>query len=106
VIRGYNGTQRAAHADDTPVDAYRTFTVTRGVNGTTAADHTLGAAISRYVPPEDIKTLAKQIAALIKNLAASGYAGRTGNAELGQVFYNDIVSKFNLELIEQNYEVG
>jgi len=106
VIRGYNGTKQAVHADNAAVDVYRTYTISRAANGTTAAAHAQGTAISRYVPPEDIKILAKQVSALIKKLADSGYAGRTGNAELGQVFYNDIVSKFNLELIEQNYEVG
>src|SRR5690349_1909381 len=48
LIRGWNGTRRVAHADNTQLDVYRTVNVERGVNGTTAATHTANTAISRY----------------------------------------------------------
>lgn len=103
VIRGYNGTSRVAHADNTAVDVYRTVNVERGVNGTTAAAHLNGVAISRYFAPDDIQFLTKQIATLMVNKALSGYQGRTGNAELGVVFYNDAFPRYELEQIKAKY---
>ena len=57
VVRAYDGSVLAAHADDTPVHVYRTLTVERGVNGTTAATHADGTAIAVYEPPADIAAL-------------------------------------------------
>lgn len=105
VIRGWNRTARTTHADNAAVDAYRTFNVERGVNGTTAAAHANGAAISRYDPPDDIRFLTRQIATLMLNKARSGYAGQTGNAETGTVFYNDAFPRFELERIQKAYEI-
>ena len=103
VIRGYNGTARVAHADNAEVDAYRTVNVERGVNGTTAAAHANGTVISRYFAPDDIQFLTRQIATLMVNKALSGYQGRTGNAELGVVFYNDAFPRYELEQIKMRY---
>jgi hypothetical protein len=105
VIRGWNGTARVLHTTSTAVDVYRTVTVTRAVNGTTAAAHANGAAISRYFAPDDIQYLAKQIATLIINKAKSGYQGRTGNAELGVVFYNDAFPRQDIERIKARYNI-
>lgn len=58
VIRAYDGSVLASHADDTAVHVYRTLTIERGVNGTTAATHANATAISRYLPPQDIRSLA------------------------------------------------
>jgi hypothetical protein len=106
VLRGWNNTKKSAHSISDSVDVYRTFAVERGVNGTTAAAHVKETAISRYLPPDDINLLARAIASLMKKLADSAYAGRVGNAELGQVFYNDAFPRDLLEKIEANYEVG
>jgi hypothetical protein len=106
VLRGWNNTKKAAHSISDSVAVYRTFAVERGVNGTTAAAHVKETAISRYLPPDDINLLARAIASLMKKLADSAYAGRVGNAELGQVFYNDAFPRDLLEKIEANYEVG
>jgi hypothetical protein len=103
VIRGWNNTMRATHADNTPVDVYRTVTVERGVNGTTAAAHLLNVAISRYIAPDDVQLLAKKIATLIVNQAKSGYQGRTGNAETGVVFYNDWLPEWEIKKVEEQY---
>lgn len=54
VIRAYDGSVLATHADVQDVYAYRTLTIVRGVNGTTAASHNSAAAISKYVAPYDI----------------------------------------------------
>jgi hypothetical protein len=103
VLRGYDNTKKATHSNAASVDVYRTYNVLRGVNGTTAAAHAKETAIYRYIPPADINLLAKTIAALMKKLADSQYAGRTGNAELGQVFYNDAFPRDELDKIEANY---
>jgi hypothetical protein len=105
LMRGWNGTARVAHANDIAVDAYRTVNVDRGVNGTTAAVHASGTAISRYFVPDDILLLTKEIATLSVSKAQSGYQGRTGNAETGVVFYNDIFPKFDIEAIWRNYHI-
>lgn len=105
VVRGWNNTGRATHADNSAVDVYRTLTVERGVNGTTAAIHANGGAISRYMIPDDVNMLCKEIATLIVNKAKSGYQGRTGNNETGVVFYNDAFPRFDIEQVERNYYI-
>jgi hypothetical protein len=105
VIRGWNGTGRIAHLTSTAVDVYRTVTVERGVNGTTAAAHLNGVSMTRYVAPSDIQYLCKQIATLIANKAKSGYQGRTGNAELGVVFYHDAFPRQDIERIKALYNI-
>lgn len=105
VIRGWNGTGRVAHTTSTAMDAYRTVTVERGVNGTTAAAHLSGVSMTRYVAPSDIQYLCKQIATLIVNKAKSGYQGRTGNQELGVVFYHDAFPRQDIERIRAMYMI-
>lgn len=104
VARGWNKTKKATHADNASVDVYRTFTIKRAVNGTTAAAHNQGTAIYRYVPPAPIGRLCRMIAGLIKKLADSQYAGRVGNVELGQVMYNDAFPRNELEKIRAMYD--
>ena len=105
VVRGWNGTARVAHSSGANVDVYRTVTVERAVNGTSAASHDAAKSISRYVVPDDILYLTRQIATLMINKARSGYAGKTGNPELGEVFYHDAFPRFEIERIKQNYEI-
>ncbi len=80
------------------------FTVTRGVNGTTAAAHST-ADVSRYFAPMDVWYLAKQIAALMFKKSKSGYAGKVGNAELGEVFYFNEFPSDPLKQIMRNYRI-
>lgn len=103
VWRGWNRTARVSHADDKTIDVYRTVNVERGVNGTTAAIHVNGTAISRYLAPDDIQYLTRQIATLMINKAKSGYAGKTGNEQTGTVFYNDAFPRFEIERVKANY---
>lgn len=105
VIRGWNGTARVSHSDDDSVDVYRTVTVARGVNGTTADTHPTDTKISRYLVPDDILLLTKEIATLSVNKALSGYQGRTGSQDTGVVFYNDVFPKFDIEKIKSNYRI-
>jgi hypothetical protein len=93
------------HADNAAVDVYRTVTVERGVNGTDAATHALNTAISRYYVPDDVMMLTREIAMLSVNKALSGYQGRTGNADTGVVFYNDIFPRYDIETVKKNYHI-
>jgi hypothetical protein len=105
VTRGWDGTKKVAHLSAAGVDVYRTFTVDRAVNGTTAALHANALAVSRYLIPGDMNYLARQIAALMLKKAQAGFAGKTGNAELGEVYYNNEFPKIALAEIERNYEI-
>jgi hypothetical protein len=105
VQRHWNKTLGAAHLSGAAVDAYRKFVVVRGVNGTTAAAHDSAVAISRYLVPGDVLFLCKEIATLMINKAASGYSGKTGNNELGTVYYNDAFPRYDLERIKEHYSI-
>jgi hypothetical protein len=105
VIRGWDGTGRVTHANEATLDVFRTVKVERVVNGTSTAIHLNGTAISRYFAPDDIQYLTKQIATLIVNKAKGGYQGRSGNAETGNVFYNDVFPRFEIDNIAQNYYI-
>jgi hypothetical protein len=105
VQRHWNKTLGAAHTTSSTVDVYRKFVVARALNGTTAAAHAISAGVSRYLVPGDILFLCKEIATLMINKASSGYAGKSGNAELGQVYYNDAFPRFDLERIREHYRI-
>ena len=78
VIRGYDGTEVAAHVDDTAVHIFRTFTIERGVNGTTAATHANSTALSRFVIPGDIAALTMAEAVSMLNQERGGYGNTQG----------------------------
>ncbi len=103
VTRGWNGSGTSSHADNSDVDVYRTVSVERGINGTTSAAHASSDAISRYVVPDDILFLTREIATLMLNKAKGGYQGKSGSAETGVVFYNDAFPRDDLERIKQVY---
>jgi hypothetical protein len=105
VQRHWNKTLGAVHSTGASVDVYRMFTVVRGVNGIVAAAHDISTAISRYLVPGDVLFLCKEIATLMVNKASSNYAGRTGNQELGTVFYNDAFPRYDLERIRDHYSI-
>lgn len=104
VERSWNGTTAATHATATQVNVYRTFVAKRGINGTTAAAHDNKVA-SRYIPPNDINWLCRQIAGLMIKKAQSGFAGKTANIELGEVFYTDEFPRKPIAEIKKNYRV-
>lgn len=103
VARGWNGTTKAAHIDDSTISVYRTYSVSRGVNGTTAAAQS-AVNVYWYLPPWDVNYLARQIAGLMRMKAAGGFAGKTGNAELGEVFYHNEFPE-QVQKIKQNYRI-
>ena len=81
VIRGYDGSALASHANPSDVYAPRTLTVVRASEGTTAASHSTAAAISRYVAPYDIVNLCEAIA-IFEYMQSRG--GRTGVVGTGE----------------------
>jgi hypothetical protein len=78
VIRGYDGTEVAAHDNDTAVHIYRTFTIERGANGTTAATHANATTVSRYVIPGDVVELTLAEALSMLHQERGGYAQLQG----------------------------
>lgn len=80
VKRAWDGTVLAAHSGAT-VYALRTWTVTRGALGTTAATHSSAAAIARFTPPSLVEqyALAEAENNLLQGL--SGYARTVGSAD-------------------------
>jgi hypothetical protein len=88
VVRGWNGTARESHNSTTAMSVYREFTTLRAANGTTKADHNT-VSVLRVLPPYNVRYLCEQIAALMFKKGQGGFAGKTGNAELGEVFYHN-----------------
>ena len=106
VKRGWNGTKKATHTSAGAVDVYRTFSVERAVNGTTAAIHTAGSDIYRYLVPEDVRILCVEIATLMRKKALGGFAGKSGNSELGEVYYHDMFPRFDLDRVRSHYQIA
>lgn len=105
VQRGWANSKRASHLTGVTVYAYRTYTVTRGANGTTAAAHAAKAAY-QYRPPEDVNYLCRQMAGLMIKKMQTGYVGRAGNDELGTGFFVNEFPKNQVEAIKKNYFFG
>lgn len=76
LARGWEGTLRSTHANGAAVDAYRTFNVLRGVNGTTAASHDNAAAILQQTVPADVNFLTRKIAGRMLLDAQGGFKSR------------------------------
>lgn len=102
VQRGWNRTNRVTHLTGLDVYVYRTFNVERGVNGTTAAAHD-AEAVGRYLVPDDIHWLCKQMAALMLKKADSSFAGKVGDAATGEVFYFNEFPKGTIDAIKERY---
>ena len=81
VIRAYDGSVLAAHTGAVDVYAFRTLTVTRSENGTTAASHATAATISKYAPPADIVNLCKALSIAYYHAGQGGWTGEIGSGE-------------------------
>lgn len=101
--RGWNGSTKNTHLINSAIYIYRTFTVTRAMNGTVAAAHT-SAAVSRYVIPEDVNWLVREVAGLMRMKAKVNFAAKSGNAELGEAFYFNEFPR-QIEVIQKNYQL-
>lgn len=104
VIRGWNGTPKATHSNGATVSAYRTFNVTRGVNGSTAAEHTSSTAIYQQCAPDDINGLCRKIAGRMLKDAQGGFSGVVGDPNVGQAQYL-YVMPHELDEILSNYYI-
>ena len=104
VVRGWNRTQRVSHADNATVDVYRVFNVTRGVNGTTAAAHSISAEIYKQCVPADINMLCRKISGRMLKDAQGGFSGVIGDAAMGQSQYLYILPK-ELNEIRNSYRI-
>ena len=105
VVRGWNRTAKVLHASGASVDVYRTFKVQRQVNGTTAAIHADELPLVRYVVPDDVNGLARELAGKMLKFAQGGFAGKTGDMNTGQVTYNYAIPKADVEQIKSNYYI-
>jgi hypothetical protein len=101
--RGWNGSTKNTHVTGSAIYIYRTFTVSRAMNGTVAAGHT-SAAVSRFVIPEDVNWLVREVAGLMRMKAKVNFAAKSGNAELGEAFYFNEFPK-QIEVIKGNYKL-
>ncbi len=96
VIRAYNGTVLAAHANDTPVHTNRTLTIVRGANGSTAATHADTTAITKYTPPSNIVNLCLEMALAVVHQEDAGMTGGVGKS--------GAASPFTGETLEQRFK--
>lgn len=84
VIRAWDGTVLAAHNSGATVYTYRTLTITRGVNGTTAATHANATALTKYVPEADVTeaVIASTIAAFMQEQSGWGRVVGGGDGQM------------------------
>lgn len=104
VIRGWDKTPQTTHSNDADVHVYRTFTVERGVNGTTVAAHSAAVDIYQQMIPADINQLARKIAGRMLKDALGGYAGLIGDVMTGTARYLYILPH-ELDEIKKNYMI-
>lgn len=103
LARGWDKTQKVAHASGVAVDVYRTFSVTRAVNGTTAAAHTSGDSIYQQVPPADVNFLTRKIAGRMLLDAQGGFKSRLDDSN-GTPMHVYILPH-ELKDIQENYYI-
>lgn len=102
VRRGWNGTLRDEHSLSSAIKVYRTVTIERGANGTTAAAHSSAAMYEAQIPA-DLAYLATQISSLMRGKAATGFTGRAGNSETGESFWLNEFPRGPIKAIRANY---
>ncbi len=75
VERAYDGSLLAAHTQPVDMLAFRSLTIVRGVNGTTAAIHADTTAIVRYLAPADIENAVLAVAEFYYQHGGAGWTG-------------------------------
>ena len=81
VERGWDATPLAAHVCNSCVFIYRTFTITRGVNGTTAATHADNVAMTKYTPDSRVQDWTRARVLNQVKQEVSGYGRTVGAGE-------------------------
>lgn len=104
VTRGWNNTPKSTHSNGATVAVYRTFNVTRGVNGSTAASHSASTAIYQQCPPDDVNALCRKMAGRMLKDAQGGFSGVVGDPTTGQAQYL-YVMPHELDAVLSNYEI-
>ena len=102
VRRGWNGSERDDHQLGATITVYRTITIERGMNGTTAAIQS-SVTIYKAVIPQDVAYLATQMAALIRGKAMTGFTGRSGNDGGGESFYLSEFPRSAIKAVKEAY---
>lgn len=102
--RGWNKTTKASHSNGANVDVYRKFTIERGVNGSTAAAHTSGDALTRQIVPSDVNELTRKIATRMLKDASTGYQARVGDDATGQSMYTYVLP-LELDEVMERYRI-
>lgn len=103
VIRAWDGTTLVAHNSGATVYTYRTLTVTRGVNGSTAATHADTTVLTKYAPEADVTeaVIASTIAAYMQE--QSGWGRVVGGGE-GQIEFSGSSLREIRKRIVQTYK--
>lgn len=104
VVRGWNKSLQTTHSNAADVYVYRTFTVERGINGTTAAAHSAAVDIYQQMIPADVNQLCRKIAGRMLKDSQSGYAGLIGDEMTGQARYLYILPH-ELDALKRNYMI-
>lgn len=104
VIRAYDGSVLASHADAQDVYAPRTLTLTRGANGTTAASHLTAAAILKYAPPEDVSGLCRALAVAYYMAEQGGWTGMVGAGAEASIETRMVALMKRKEQVKRRYQ--
>lgn len=100
VERQYDASTLAAHSSGDDIYAERTFTITRGENGTTAATHADDTAVSKYVVPADIRRLCRGDTIVTGQQERGGWAQTVGQGEGQTEFRGAAWSAFRTRTLE------
>lgn len=94
VVRAYDGSLVAVHSNDAPIDVFRTFTIERAANGTTAATHADTTAISKYEPEFEIQQLCLAEVLAQYHQESAGWGRSIGAGEGAREFNGKSLSEF------------
>lgn len=105
VTRAFDGSQLASHASGADIYALRTFTVRRGVLGTSASSHTQGDAayVHTYPGPVNELCIASTIVGVEQNAATYARTIGSGNSGSSQASTREASGKGLIEIQEMAY---
>lgn len=101
VERSYAGTTIAAHSSGADVYVERTYTVVRGVNGTTAATASDDAAVTVYAIPADIEQWARAEAIALLLQDRSGWGREVGTGEGQREFRGNELARYRKTVMQR-----
>ena len=99
VERKHGGSDLAAHSTGDNVFIQRTYTIVRGVNGTTAAAHSDDAALTRYVAPADVTELVLALAVTTLKQQDAGWGRDIGRGESAREFSGKAIGMLQKRVI-------